>query len=356
MRSALCLFRISTLLGAFLFCCLLVPLSSSAAEPAASAVRSKVFFGTDPTLMTGYQPNAPAVQALTDQLVMAATGQKTVAAAWRSLVAPGDHVGIKVAARGGRDFSTHAPIVQAVLRGLTQAGIPMSQVVIWDRTIPEDAGYATSPGGPGLRRIEPFTGYDPKATVTTSAVGRLIWGDVAFKLRGPDPLAPVNREQYSSESHWSRLICGLNKIINIPVMSSSEDCGVAGCIYNVTVPNLDNWRRFLDAPQFGDPYLCELYTDPRAGPKVVLNIIDGLIAQYGGGPDWQPNYSWSYSTLYAGKDPVAIDATALRLLEKWRKQAKLPPVMERAKYLQTAATMGLGSYREDQIDLVNAGR
>ena len=62
------------------------------------------------------------------------------------------------------------------------------------------------------------------------------------------------------------------------------------------------------------------------GPKVVLNLMDGLIAQYGGGPEWQPNYSWTHATLYASKDPVAIDATALRLLEKWRQrgEAALP--------------------------------
>jgi len=307
-------------------------------------------------LMNGSVPNGPAVEALVDQLVIAVTGQKSVAAAWRSMVAPSDHIGIKIAASGGVDFSSHAPIVAAVLRGLAEAGVPMSQVVIWDRAAPEAAGYHLTPGGPGVRHIEAFTGYEPKALVTMPSVGRLIWGDAAFQSRGPSPLQPAVREQYSAESHWSRLICGLNKIINIPVMSASEDCGVAGCIYNVTIPNVDNWRRFVNDPEDGDPYLCELYADPHAGPKVVLNIMDGLIAQFGGGPDWQPGYSWSHATLYAGKDPVAIDATALRLLEGWRKEAKLPPITDRARYLRTAASMGLGCYDEDQIELVQEAR
>ncbi|MGA3170560.1 MAG: DUF362 domain-containing protein [Chthoniobacteraceae bacterium] len=325
-----------------------------AAQQPATAGRSRIYYGHDPSLMIGYEPNGPAVEALTDQLVMAATGQKTVAGAWRSLISPSDHVGIKIAAAGGRNFSTHIPIVKAVLRGLTEAGIPMSQVVIWDRTDPEEAGYYAEPGGPAIRHIEPFTGYEPKAAVSMPATGRLIWGDAAFQLRGPDPLAPPAQEQYSLESHWSRLICGLNKIINIPVMSSSEDCGVAGCIYNLTVPNIDNWRRFVT--QWPDPYLAELYSDPHAGPKVVLNIMDGLIAQYGGGPDWQPSYSWCHATLYAGNDPVAIDATTLRLLEIWRQDAKLPPLTANAKYLQTAATMGLGNYPPGQIDMVKVGQ
>jgi uncharacterized protein (DUF362 family) len=317
--------------------------------------RSRVYYASGPGLMNGSVPNGPAIETLVDQLVMAATGQKSVSGAWRSMVAPSDHVGIKIAAAGGRDFSTHAPIVAAVLRGLAEAGVPMSQVVIWDRAAPEAAGYRVVPGGPGVRHIEPFTGYEPKALVTMPSVGRLIWGDAAFQSRGPSQFMPFAPEQYSAQSHWSRLICGLNKIINIPVLAASEDCGVAGCIYNVTVPNVDNWRRFVNEPESGDPFLCELYADPRAGPKVVLNIMDGLTAQFGGGPGWQPGYSWNYATLYAGKDPVAIDATALRLLESWRKQARLPPLTERARYLRTAASMGLGFYEEAQIELVEAG-
>jgi uncharacterized protein (DUF362 family) len=148
----------------------------------------------------------------------------------------------------------------------------------------------------------------------------------------------------------------VNKIINIPVMSASEDCGVAGCIYNLTVPDLDNWRRFVNEPQCGDPFLGELYSDQHAGPKVVLSIMDGLIGQYGGGPEWQPGYSWCHATLYAGKDPVAIDSTAFRLIEGWRQEAKLPPLADRGRYLQTAAGMGLGSYDENQIALVRVGQ
>jgi uncharacterized protein (DUF362 family) len=339
----------------FLCVALWAPLRLEAQENVAPSP-SRVYYANDPGLMNGYEPNGPAVEAATDDLVMGVTGQKSVAAAWRSLVGPADHVGIKIAAAGGMDFSTHAPIVRAVLRGLAEAGVSMSQVVIWDRADPREAGYEAMPGGAGLRGIEPFTGYEPKAVVTLPRVGRLIWGDVEFRPRGPNPLDPVRMEQYSVDSHWSRLICGLNKIINIPVMSASEDCGVAGCIYNVTLPNVDNWRRFMNPPECGDPFLCDLYSDGHVGPKVVLNIMDGLIAQYGGGPDWQPSYSWTCATLYAGKDPVAIDATALRLFEIWRKAAKLPPVTERAKYLRTAAAMGLGSYEADQIELVKEGR
>jgi hypothetical protein len=340
-----------------LFLCLLAGASLCPGAPQPAAVQqSTVYFASDRSFMTGFDANTPAVAAMTDQLVMAVTGQKTVPGAWRSLVSPSDHIGIKIAAAGGRNFSSHQAIIYAVLRGLSEAGIPMSQVVIWDRTDPRAAGYQPFPGGPALRGIDPFNGYDPKSILTLPATGLLIWGDLDFHPRGPNPLDRVRYEQYSIQSHWSRLICGLNKIINIPVMSASEYCGMAGCMYNVTVPNLDNWRRFINPPQSGDPFLPELYSDSHVGPKVVLNLMDGLIAQYGGGPDWQPNYSWSHDTLYASKDPVAIDATALRLIDAWRKDSRLPSVTDQAKYLQTAAAMGLGNYDADHIALVREQR
>lgn len=302
-------------------------------------------------MLDGMRENRPAVEAATDALVMAATGKPNVEAAWKSLVKPTDRVGIKVSAGGGRGFATHRGIVDAVVRGLGLAGVRMSQVVIWDRAAPEEAGYVVEPDGPGVRSIEAFTGYDPRAAVMLEATGKLIWGDVDFRPHGMNPLAPTALNQYSAVSHWSRLICGLTKIVNIPVMAASEDCGVAGCIYNVTVPNVDNWRRLVAEPGHGNPLLCELYADPHAGPKVVLNIMDGLIAQYGGGPDWEPNYCVAHGVLYAGRDAVAIDAVALRKLDGWRKQAKLPPVAALGTYLETAQEMGLGICDENRIDL-----
>jgi uncharacterized protein (DUF362 family) len=134
----------------------------------------------------------------------------------------------------------------------------------------------------------------------------------------------------------------------VPVLCSEESCGVAGCLYNATIPNLDNWRRFARSP---DPAICELYQDARIGPNIVLNIVDGLIAQFAGGPDFQPGYAWTYATILASKDPVALDSVALREIENWRAQSQLPSLAAHATYLQTADAMGLGRSALGEIDL-----
>src|SRR5262249_11411435 len=135
----------------------------------------------------------------------------------------------------------------------------------------------------------------------------------------------------------------VSKIINVPVMSISETNGIAGCIYNMTIPNIDNWRRFAQGSRFGEDSLSEIYANPVIAQKVVFNLMDGLIAQYAGGPQSQPNYAIHHATLYASKDPVALDATALKYFEQWRTRASLPAISPLAAYVSYASQIGLGN-------------
>ena len=134
------------------------------------------------------------------------------------------------------------------------------------------------------------------------------------------------------------------------MLSDESGCGVAGALYNMTVPNVDNWRRFTQ-PEGGADSIPDLYADAHLGPKVVLTIMDALRPQYAAGPHFNPNYAFSLHTIFASKDPVALDAHALRLIEGWRKDAKLPPVGKRAEWLESAAQAGLGNFAEQKIML-----
>src|SRR5260370_41340784 len=150
-------------------------------------------------------------------------------------------------------------------------------------------------------------------------------------------------ENTSNISHFSRIVSTeVTKIINVPVMSSSEMNGIAGCLYNVTIPNIDNWRRFAQGSPFGAESLAEIYGNPLIGKKVVFNLMDGLVAQYAGGPQSQPNYAVHHGTLYASKDPVALDAIALRRLEEWRARASLPAIGPMAAYVGFASPLRVG--------------
>jgi hypothetical protein len=84
--------------------------------------------------------------------------------------------------------------------------------------------------------------------------------------------------------------------------------------------------------------------------------MDGLVAQYAGGPESQPNFSVHHATLYAGKDPVAIDSLALRKLEQWRSRSSLPTMSQMALYVKAASQIGLGNAEPNRIEIRNVGR
>ena len=318
-----------------------------------------MFVAHDPDAITQFRVNARVVRGMVDRLVTSATGQPDVAHAWASLVSPNDTVGIKISAAGGELFTTHHEVVNAIVDGLVAAGQSRNKIIVWDRSLEgvKQAGYDPRSDGYQLRNIPFREGYDAKAIFTAPVLGKLIWGDLEYRA-DPGKTVPLSdTENTSNVSHFSKIIANdVTKIINLPVMSNTEVNGIAGCLYNVTIPNVDNWRRFSQGLGFGAAAIAELYADEHVGKKVVFNLMDGLVAQYAGGPESQPNYSIHHATLYAGKDPVAIDAVALKKLEQWRVRSSLPALDQMAAYVTAAGQIGLGNNTPDRIEIRNVGR
>jgi uncharacterized protein (DUF362 family) len=306
-----------------------------------------------------YEANPRVVREMVNRLVLAVTGQSDVEKAWASLVSPNDRVGIKICAAGGELFTTHHAIVNAIVDGLASAGHRRSSIVVWDRSLGgvKEAGYRPATDGYQVKAIAPHDGYDAKAVVSAPLVGKLVWGD--FEYVGDLGKMPLfaDADATSNVSHFSKIISSeVDKVINVPVMSVSETNGIAGCIYNMTIPNIDNWRRFAQGSRFGAESLAEIYANPLIAKKVVFNLMDGLIAQYAGGPQAQPNYAVHHATLYASKDSIALDTIALKRLEEWRKRGNLRPVGPVAGYIDFAGQLGLGNSATNRIEIRNIGR
>jgi uncharacterized protein (DUF362 family) len=359
--------------------------TQSAQAPAASPVEAQAAVAPQPTplpnrsyvyrignseAIADYEANSAVVRRMVDDLVMAATGRPTVASAWGSLVKPSDVVGIKVCANGAPLFSSHPAVIEAIVAGLADAGVPPQNIVVWDRDehLLKVAGFHTRNAGYRLMWSE--GNYDPKAVLTSPISGKLIYGDLLFMAKTPDTLreepkeGPVEKEKekrkpqtmdnLSDESHLSSVLSRVvTKVINVPVLSDNVFCGLSGALYNMTVQNLDNWRRLVQDPVNGDPSIPEAYADPRIGDKVVFQVMDGLIALYAGAPFGDANYAIHYGTLYASKDPVALDAVALKRIDEWRIGAQMEPASKTAKYLQTAFSYGLGNADLSKIEVID---
>ncbi len=339
------------------FCAISCGLAQDSTPPP-SPTPSVVYTVHNPDAIKDYETNARAVRAMVNRLVLAVTHESDIAKAWASLVSPEDKIGIKICAAGGELFTTHHDVVNAIVEGLVAAGHPRSSIVVWDRSLGgiKDAGYSRADGYQ-LRAVPPRDGYDPKATISAPLIGKLVWGDFDYRANTGKLAGLSDIENTSNVSHLARILSTeVTKVINVPVMTSSETNGIAGCIYNMTLPNIDNWRRFTQPTGFGRESLAEIYSNPLIGKKVVLNLMDGLVAQYAGGPESQPNWAVHHATLYASKDPVAIDAVTLRQLEEWRLRASLPSIGHTADYVKAAADIGLGNASSNRIEIKNVGR
>ena len=335
--------------------------------------RSIVYRVQDSRAISDYDVDPGVVHRMVDDLVMAATGEFSVASAWASLVKPTDVVGIKVCANGAPLFSTHPEVVRAIILGLNSAGVPSQNIVVWDRDedLLKRAGYRAN--NSGYRLMWSFGNYDPRAVLSSSIAGKLIYGDLLFTgkpiinlkeelysdpkglntvISNPGAHKGKEIDQISGQSHVSRILTQVvTKVINVPVLSDNVACGLSGALFNMTVQNMDNWRRLVMDPVNGDPGIPESYSDPRISHKVVLHVMDGLVALYAGAPLGNTNYAIQYGTLYASKDPVALDTVAAHKLDQWRVEAKMMPASKIAKYLQTATTYGIGNSDLAKIDV-----
>ncbi len=251
-----------------------------------------------------------------------------------------------------------------------------------------DAGYTPVPStdaSVGISSVFPGTGYDPDVVYKGNVVGTLIWGDSEF-VRRDDALTQaannvVKNKGFSDDGQELSLpmvfdpltagsdtppdqrplpLCPVvtsicTKIINVPVLTDNSYIGIEGCLGSLALASVDNNRRFVGDPSYGDPALCEILQNPAIRRKVVINILDALVAQYAGGPHFDPQFTRSIGALYVSRDPVAIDSLVLKRMEHWRaedRDGRIDPIGKAANYIHTAALYNLGTDDPHRIQLV----
>lgn len=317
-------------------------------EPSAAAgeTKSRVVIVRDPKALKFYAPQPDLVRQMVERGIVALTGAADVASAWANFAGSNDVVGIKINASPGPVMGTRRPVVDAVVAGLRAAGVPANRIVIWDRSAEElvAAGWEIRREGPGplCTATLPYVGWDPTAFYQTPHPGTIIWGDHEFGER-----------QISERSYFSRILSRMiTRLINVPVLMEHKRIGINGCLYNVSVSAVDNHRRFVSEDFHFDPGVAEMCARPPVRDKLVLNILDALVAQYAGGPKFQPEASWTPGEIYLSRDPVALDALGLEAMETQRKAAGIRPLGGSARHVRIAADLKVGVTDRAKMDIV----
>jgi hypothetical protein len=277
-----------------------------------------------------------------------------------------DVVGIKVNPVGEGLISTRLEVVDVVIDWLVKNEIPRKNIVIWDRFdyMLADAGF-TPERYPGIR-IEGLQTMDEAAAsgesddnskwlddqgnhVSQSNFDEdmYYWADV----EGPKDSAYLNQHVFNNKySYFGKLITNeITKIINIPVFKNTGN-GISMATKNLGYGAVCNTNR-LHKPLFFD--VCtEVLAHPAIRDKLVLNITDGLRAQYDGGPMPAAQFTYFYNNLFFASDPFALDMVCHRLLVIKRKEMNVT-VNEHPRYteyLHYAQRLGLGIADPNKIN------
>lgn len=277
------------------------------------------------------------------------TGAASLKEAWLRFVSAEDMIGLKVNPVAGKLLSTSLALVRAVIAQLESAGIPRDRIVIWDRREFElhEVGF-TAENFPGIR----ITGTECKDAQGSfvDANGRLYsldridkdwfyWADCEEPYDAETLPYMVNEGKHS---YFPTLLTKeLTKVINIPILKNAGN-SITLCLKNLAYGAVTNTAR-LHKQLWGETS-AQVPCFPPLRDKTVLNIVDGMIGCYDGGPGANAQFIVPYKRLLLGSDAVAVDRVGYEIVLAKRLaegvQKKESP--RGAAFLTMAESYGLG--------------
>lgn len=221
----------------------------------------------------------------------------------------------------GQEGPTAAPTAKVVLvrdaAALGADGTPNGEVLarMLDTAVCELLGEA-EPVAAWKRLVKPGDVLGIKSNVwrflrTPEAL------EAAIKQRAMDAGVPEARIGIDDQGVKSNPIFqNATALINVRPMRTHHWSGVGSCLKNYIVfsDNPPSWHKDSCAD------LAGLWELPAVKGKTRLNVLVMLTPLFHGkGPhNFQKRYTWEYKGLIVGTDPVAVDATGLRILEAKR--------------------------------------
>ena len=304
----------------------------------------------------GLTPQTEIVQWMLEKALLELTRSTSLVRAWRQFISPDDVVGLKVNPVAGKLLSTSRELVQVVIRQLELAGVPRSNIIIWDRREFElhEVGF-TARNFPGVtilgteRKDASGSFYDADGRLYSEAMIDPEWyyyADCEMKYDSETLPYMVNEGKYS---YFSRIVTRkVTKIINLPILKNAGS-SITLCLKNLAYGSITNTARLHK--QLWSETSAQVPCFPPLRDKVVLNIADALIGCYQDGPGANPNYIVPFHRLLVGTDPVAVDQIGYQLILQKRMKEKIQEKESpRARrFLTLAHQYGLGECRPEKI-------
>ncbi len=260
--------------------------------------------------------------------VSAAVGAANSREAAAQLFRPEDTVGVKVNCLAGRNLSPRVELVEALVDLVAAAGVDRSRIIVFERSSRElrRAGFTLRDQGGPYRCVGTDNDYDS-----------------------------LPQDSGSIGSCFARLVSTqCTALVSFGVVKDHDLSGVSA--------GMKNWYGVIHNPNKYhdngcDPYIADVARHPYIRDKLRLTVLDGVIAQFHGGPAYRPGSTFELGLVAASTDQVAADLWAWQVIEAERARRGLPTLDAAGRpvrYLATAARHGLGVADPQRLKLVTA--
>jgi len=385
--------------------------AAGAAGATAAAGKSRVVSVSAADMLNDLEYNPAAVHRAFEAGLKELTGERTLAAAWSSLVSSDDVVGIKINCIGAPRISSSMASINETIAGLKGAGVKENNIVIWDRMDRDfrRTGLAINRGPSGVRvqgcsvdweGVVPWVeGYDRDVYVsfedgTLKKFRELVAGGLIQNGSHRDIFNSVtwlwtliqqgNEKARKYEAELRRLymayddVAGIRRIAE-EVAREYDDVVIEdeekSCFANIVTKDISKlvniavlkhnedsgvtWATknialgvTTNKVRFHIDYCAksipEILAKPCIKDKTVLHIGEAAKISTVSVAGAQIARD---DRIFFGRDPVAMDRIGLDILEEKRAAQGLPSVRDISTHVAACARKGLGTDDLARIDL-----
>jgi hypothetical protein len=269
----------------------------------------------------GLYPKPDAAKAMLEKAMLEFTGEKSLGAAFGRFVHKSDKVAVKLnGIAKGKKFGTNKELVDVILAGLLESGVPATSIVVYEQ-------YGSFLGG---TRVDQ-SNVPPGVTCKVHGNKEMATPDIAFT----DGKAKILTK-------FAKPLIEATAVINVSLIKDHAICGYTGCLKNMTHGSINVPHEHH--AHHASPQIAKLYAHEAIKSRVRLHITDAYKVMYDGGPVEVVSYV-PHDSVYVTTDPVAMDSYGWELVDKIRKDKGMKTLKDVGRYpgyIPAAADLGLG--------------
>ncbi|MFO7732661.1 MAG: DUF362 domain-containing protein [Candidatus Aminicenantes bacterium] len=389
----------------------LLGLPAACSRRAMTPPKSTVVSAAAEDMLDGLRYNPDAVHRAFSGGLREMTGERTLEGAWASMFGPDDVVGIKVNCIGAPRISSSRESIDETIRGLKSAGVRENNIIVWDHMDQafRNTGLKVNRGPQGVRvhgtsdksgvTVPWAEGFDRDVYICLEA-GTLkrfrelvkggfadggthrqlfnscawLWMLISLGNERAQEYRDDIRRLYmdyedregirriaedvagkfdnvviedEDKSFLSTIVTrDITKLVNIAVLKHNEDSGVTWATKNIALGVTTNKVRFhIDYCTEAIPEILAL---PCLKDKMALHIGEAAkisTVSVAGAQLAMDN------RIFFSRDPVAMDAVGLEILEEKRLEKGLESVRGISTHVAACARKGLGTADLRKIDV-----